>query len=325
MVGWMEENQELLQGKQTAWFKDVKQQEFSNDEHITVKRIADKVTNMKRAWKGAKALQERSRWGLTREKNEASVNGTLEKKCAFFWRLDEIWGARPNVAVPTAIRSAAATAPRRIPQSHGAPPTPSQSQPSLSQPPAPPTASAAPTASAPPAAPAAPAASAAPAPTAPQSLDESDDDNISEWQLSPPTASPPAPSPLKPSSTRSTLAPVSTLRSISGSRAKRDWGTMFKQALEERTSAKSEAELKRRKAELDIRREEIEIKKERIASQERMVKLQTEAQIKQAESFARVMEKMVDILGGASGGSASGGSAGGGGAAGGGGCGRCRG
>ena len=32
-------------------------------------------------------------WGI----RAASINEALEKRCAFFWRLEEIWGTRPNV------------------------------------------------------------------------------------------------------------------------------------------------------------------------------------------------------------------------------------
>ncbi|KAF8458007.1 hypothetical protein BGX38DRAFT_1155017, partial [Terfezia claveryi] len=59
----MEENQEQLRGKQITWHKLVKEQVFSTDEHITVKRITDKATNMKR-----------SGWGVKAEKNETSIN-----------------------------------------------------------------------------------------------------------------------------------------------------------------------------------------------------------------------------------------------------------
>ena len=162
----MEEHQEVLRGKQTAWFKDIKEQEFPDDEHITIKKISDKVNNMKKAWKAAKGMQERSGWGLTMEQNSTSINDALEKKCALFWRLEEIWGTRPNVAIPIAIELG--------PPSHDAPPTPSQSQPSMSQPAA--------------AAPAAPADPADPGdPIDPQLFD--DDDDGLEWQLSPPAAS----------------------------------------------------------------------------------------------------------------------------------------
>ena len=36
LVGWMEENPE---GKQASWHKDVKDEVFANEEHITVKMI----------------------------------------------------------------------------------------------------------------------------------------------------------------------------------------------------------------------------------------------------------------------------------------------
>ena len=198
----MEENQEHLRGKQLAWYKDVNDQEFPDDEHITIKKITDKGQNMKRAYRAANASQEGSGCGLTSEENSASINHALEKRCAFFWRLEEIWGTRPNVAIPATIQS---TAPHDMLQSHDAPPIPSQSQPPLSQP-------------------------AAPADTVdpidPRLFDDDDDDDDGlEWQLSPPMASPPAASPPKstpkPSSERSTTKPSSERytpsRSIAGS------------------------------------------------------------------------------------------------------------
>ena len=99
LVVWMEENQEKLCGKQISWQKDVKEQQFPNNDHITVKKITDKVANMKRAWKDARAMQDRSGWGVRPEDNEESINNVLERKCAFFWRLEEIWGSQPNVTV----------------------------------------------------------------------------------------------------------------------------------------------------------------------------------------------------------------------------------
>ena len=90
MVAWMEDNQELLRGKQAAWHKDIKAQVFGNDNHITLKKIKEKAANMKRAWKDAKAMQELSGWGLKFEDNEPSINDRLEQKSGFFWRLEEI-------------------------------------------------------------------------------------------------------------------------------------------------------------------------------------------------------------------------------------------
>ncbi|KAF8456858.1 hypothetical protein BDZ91DRAFT_838457 [Kalaharituber pfeilii] len=64
-----------------------------------VKKIGDKMTNVKRSWRECKALQERSGWGLTAENNEESINAFIEKKYPLFWHLDTIWGSRPNVIV----------------------------------------------------------------------------------------------------------------------------------------------------------------------------------------------------------------------------------
>ena len=49
LVEWMEDNQEELRGKQNIWHKQVKEEVFTNEEHITVKRIVEKAVNMKAA------------------------------------------------------------------------------------------------------------------------------------------------------------------------------------------------------------------------------------------------------------------------------------
>ena len=71
---------------------------------------------MKNSWKAAKKLQEESGFGVKEDDCTNSVNGrifqlfanweaaaaypvcleVLNKKCKFFWRLDEIFGTRPN-------------------------------------------------------------------------------------------------------------------------------------------------------------------------------------------------------------------------------------
>jgi len=38
LITWMEENQELLRGKQIAWHKVAKDEVFSNEIHITGKK-----------------------------------------------------------------------------------------------------------------------------------------------------------------------------------------------------------------------------------------------------------------------------------------------
>ncbi|KAF8459269.1 hypothetical protein BDZ91DRAFT_464829 [Kalaharituber pfeilii] len=101
LITWMQENFESLRGKQVVWHKDVKDQVFSDDDHITVKKIGEKAQNMKKSWKDAKAMHTRSGWGIKAEDNELSINELLEKKCTFFWQLDEIWGSRPNATAVT--------------------------------------------------------------------------------------------------------------------------------------------------------------------------------------------------------------------------------
>jgi len=55
--------------------------------------------NIRKAWKDAKAMQERSGCGVQPEENEEWVNEVLERKCPFVWRFEEIWGSRPNATV----------------------------------------------------------------------------------------------------------------------------------------------------------------------------------------------------------------------------------
>ena len=58
LVHWMEENQIKLRGKQSVWHKDVKEQVFGQNGDITVKRIGEKVQNMKNACRNARKLRE---------------------------------------------------------------------------------------------------------------------------------------------------------------------------------------------------------------------------------------------------------------------------
>ncbi|KAF8416655.1 hypothetical protein EV426DRAFT_711845 [Tirmania nivea] len=74
LVAWMEDNQEKLRGKQSAWHKDVKEELFKDEDDMTIKRIREKAVNMKTAWTKTKALVVKTGWGLRPEKNEASIN-----------------------------------------------------------------------------------------------------------------------------------------------------------------------------------------------------------------------------------------------------------
>ena len=93
MVVQMEDNQELSRGKYKAQHKDIKDQVFANDDHIILQKIKEKATYMKHAQKDAKAMQERSAWGLKSEDNEPSINDCLEQKCTSFLQLEEIQGS----------------------------------------------------------------------------------------------------------------------------------------------------------------------------------------------------------------------------------------
>jgi len=38
LVAWIEDNEEKLRGKQIAWHKEVKEEAFADEDHITVKK-----------------------------------------------------------------------------------------------------------------------------------------------------------------------------------------------------------------------------------------------------------------------------------------------
>lgn len=96
LVHWMEENQQSLRGKQSVWHNDIKEQVFAEDEDITVKRIREKVQNMKNAWRSARKLWQQSGSGLRAEDNPPTLNALLESKCPLFWKLEGIWGGHPS-------------------------------------------------------------------------------------------------------------------------------------------------------------------------------------------------------------------------------------
>lgn len=59
-----------------------------------VKRITDKAINMKRSWKEASAVQERSGWGVESEADELQL-----MKVSILRGLEEIWGSRLNMTL----------------------------------------------------------------------------------------------------------------------------------------------------------------------------------------------------------------------------------
>ena len=291
LVAWMEENPQDLKGKQIAWHKDVKDQVFSEpgDEHITVKKITEKASNMKRRWKEAKAMAELSGWGVRLEDNEQTINDVLERKCAFYWRLDGIWGTRPNASIiigsmestnPPDVSQAASTS--RTSDTHDGTqldwsPSPSR-QPSPTRQPSP-------------ARQPSPPAQSTPAPTI----------KFRSTPAATPSRSTPTPTP---SSSRSSTPSQLRMK-------KRDSGSMLRQTLEERYDVQEELASKRHKIEIDVKREKMaaeeRIANARIAAEERIAdrqleqgkeiaKMQNEAQSKQIESFTRVMEKMMDVF-----------------------------
>jgi hypothetical protein len=126
----MHDNRSLLRGKQTEWQKQVAEEEFANDPHITQQKVTNKINNMKKAWKAAKAMQEQSGWGLREEDVESSISERLDQRCPFFWQLDDLWRDKPNMIsshTVDSIASSQANTPGPLPSTPAFPPTPSQS------------------------------------------------------------------------------------------------------------------------------------------------------------------------------------------------------
>ena len=74
LIVWVEENHERLRGRPVDWIRKAKEDIFPNNEHITAKKVRDKYTNMKKAWKEAKTMQEQSGFGLRGEDCESTEN-----------------------------------------------------------------------------------------------------------------------------------------------------------------------------------------------------------------------------------------------------------
>lgn len=77
----------------SAWHKH---EVFCSEDNVTVKRIREKDP-----WKGYQYENKLDEGNGTaslgiKADNEASINEILESRCSFFWRLDAIWGTRPN-------------------------------------------------------------------------------------------------------------------------------------------------------------------------------------------------------------------------------------
>jgi len=53
IIAWMEDHREEIRGKQIQWHKEVKDQVFADQDHISVKRITEKMGNMRKSWKDA--------------------------------------------------------------------------------------------------------------------------------------------------------------------------------------------------------------------------------------------------------------------------------
>ena len=269
LVGWMEDNISCLDGKQLTWHKEVKEDLFPENDIITVKKINNKVNNMKKHWKDARAMAEHSGWGLqNQDDNEDSINAKLECKCPFYWQLEELWGSRPNATVILDMESSqiTATSSQRVTVSNTIPPAyeiedDDEDTPIFSQ----------------------------------------DLDRAFSWDPIPPPPNSSERKSLTPTPRSSTRTPTPSLSSMRPNLPKRsekkDLSNVLKRAFEDKQAGLNELATKRIKA-------SNEVKLERIASQERVAKsqhdglarqtlFQQDRQVRQMEIFAKIMK---DVL-----------------------------
>ena len=261
LVGWMEEHEDLLQGKKHIWHQEVHIQVFSDYEHITVKKIKEKANNMKRSWQAARAMADNSGWGV--ENQDESIQEVLERKCPFYARLDRLWGSHPNT---TAIHESEST---QMPSQ-----MPSQIETleedesdddfdwALSPPPRSISGDSTPRLSSTPARPSILRPSSTPRPS-----------------LTP-----------RPSSTPGPSLPRRT--------EKRDLAKVMKQAFEENQSSCEEIATKKVKAERDVGMQRLaterDIGMERIASEERIARFTIDGQAQQMDRMAQLQQSSLD-------------------------------
>ena len=84
----MEENHERLRGEPAGCTNRLKEDIFPDNDgfkHITTKKVKDKYSNMKKALRDAKTMQEQSGFGLDCEK---SINGIVDQATAVLCHRD---------------------------------------------------------------------------------------------------------------------------------------------------------------------------------------------------------------------------------------------
>jgi len=138
MVSWLEEPINLRRTqkgsgeKKSSWLKSI----ATRIPTRTESQVTYKFDNLKRAHRDTVRLANSSGWGLDERSlrnSESSIRGkryiiyvhcqmisivlkelifweyfkivVLEKKCPFFFRLEEVWGSRPNVRPPISFDS----------------------------------------------------------------------------------------------------------------------------------------------------------------------------------------------------------------------------
>jgi len=79
LIGWLEDNRELLRGSTRLWTIRAKEVVFADNQNVDIKKIKSKYHNMRASWQAAKKLQEQSSFGVREDECSASINEVLNK------------------------------------------------------------------------------------------------------------------------------------------------------------------------------------------------------------------------------------------------------
>ncbi|KAL7267636.1 hypothetical protein RUND412_009770 [Rhizina undulata] len=110
LVLWLEApgNLARVNGKtletKIVWMRDLE----SLFPHQSFKQVYNKFDNYKKSWKEAHNWNKQTGWGLTEDdlgEGTAGLRKKLLKKCPMFFRLEKIFGDRPNVDPPAMFHS----------------------------------------------------------------------------------------------------------------------------------------------------------------------------------------------------------------------------
>ena len=96
ILGWLERNTGPLRMRKMQYcYQTIKNEEFSTNDHITVKRIQTKIETLHNSWKQQNHSRERLEWWV----NETR----FEEMFPYYARLNRIWGMYTRLNATTII------------------------------------------------------------------------------------------------------------------------------------------------------------------------------------------------------------------------------